>query len=204
MAPPPPSIPMEALRPPPSAQLLMSTLAREVMQKRVLTELTAQGVANLFWAYAKLRFRSQKLLGCLMGRIMQPGMLDTLTPQGTANVIWAFAKLEVYNAEVMATLSEHVVRTAWLFGAQGVANIAWAFARLDVRDAPLMEVLVNARRGPGDQADSARGGPQWAREAGPVYATPPPARSSFRKIVRRLRVKCHAGVKRFTENIHFF
>ncbi len=64
---------------------------------------TAQGLANVAWAYAALGVEHSPLMTAIADRALEPGMLAAFSPQGLANLVWAFAMLRLQHPELPTT-----------------------------------------------------------------------------------------------------
>lgn len=92
-----------------------------------LPSFRARELANLVWAWAKLRHRPDHgLLPHAMERFMDKERLLSANAQEVANVIWGASRLEVCCGPVMEALLERAVALRKRFNAQELANVMWA------------------------------------------------------------------------------
>ncbi|WP_206679471.1 hypothetical protein, partial [Endozoicomonas acroporae] len=125
---------------------LLSTLFDSIIfncnQKPEARDIDAQGIANLFWAMAKLVDNGQERTAELKEAVavLLPhvnAQKKQFIPQGIANLLWAMAKL-VDNGqertpefnEAVASLLSHVNAQKDQFDTQNIANLLWAMAKL--------------------------------------------------------------------------
>ncbi|CAK0896473.1 unnamed protein product [Prorocentrum cordatum] len=108
-----------------------------------VSESTAQGLANSFWAMARLKMSGpgvETFLGKALRAYLDGALFDSFTSQGVANVLWALATLRA--AGVGRGPQDSTVRLAIValakatssqlqhFQLQELSMVAWSFAKL--------------------------------------------------------------------------
>jgi len=102
---------------------IVAPLAKQA--KAVSKELTAQEIANLFWALSKVKSQEFGLIYVLMRRISCDDSLG-LMPQEAANILYALGRLNIRDDEFFKLLSNIILERIELASAQSIANVLWA------------------------------------------------------------------------------
>lgn len=111
-------------------------------------QFSAQGVANIAWAFATASVQEPSLVKSLSADVLRRD-LCMFSAQGISNVAWALAVIDrescmplgIQERRLFAKLEEAMCTRTAEFSAQGLANFAWAFASSTVASAPLFEVV---------------------------------------------------------------
>eukprot|EP00747_Dinoflagellata_sp_TGD_P051099 gnl/TRDRNA2_/TRDRNA2_147154_c0_seq2.p2 gnl/TRDRNA2_/TRDRNA2_147154_c0~~gnl/TRDRNA2_/TRDRNA2_147154_c0_seq2.p2 ORF type:complete len:126 (+),score=23.64 gnl/TRDRNA2_/TRDRNA2_147154_c0_seq2:449-826(+) len=99
-----------------------------------VSQLTAQELANVVWAFATLGFSDEKMLAAVAREVQRRSCSGVFSTQNIANTAWSFATLSQLDQRLFAALATTARLVVDEFTAQGVANTVWAFAMLGQMD----------------------------------------------------------------------
>jgi len=103
-------------------------------------EFVAQELANMSWAFAKLRYNDDRLNVAVADALLTTHGRD-LKPQELANVLWTQASLRLDNAPLLEFLTGAAQSSANAFRVQELAAVTWACATLLCNSPPLIAAL---------------------------------------------------------------
>lgn len=121
---------------------LMTALAAAL--KARLAECNPQELANVAWAFAKMRHVDADFFGKLAETV--EGCAMDLNPQEIANTAWAFATAGHSDTRLWRSLAPVVELRVIEFTTQGLSNTAWAFAKAGHVDARLFAMMGGRAR----------------------------------------------------------
>ncbi|CAE8588630.1 unnamed protein product [Polarella glacialis] len=122
----------------PSASDLLRPLAAAAAEK--VADLSAQGLANLAWACARLEVRDEKLLRGLARE--SNAKIYEMKPQEVANSAWGFATLRLDDTQFFDALGDYVLARVDRMSTQDLSQVAWSFATLGFTGSNSEELLV--------------------------------------------------------------
>lgn len=117
---------------------LLEAIARCAQQQ----SFAPQGLSNLSWAFATVKFLDAPLMFFLAFQVVE--QISEFDAQCVANTAWAYACLKITDQRLMEAVGEYVVNRTATFAPQGLANRAQTPGTLGIRRKPLLDAIAEA------------------------------------------------------------
>jgi hypothetical protein len=121
----------------------MPTVLFDLLAERGLrfaSDMTAQSVSNLAWAFATAEHKAPHLFDALAKHALN--VMPSLIAQHVANLAWALATVDHKAPDLFDALAKHTLNVMPTLIAQNVANLAWAFSKAEHRAPILFDALA--------------------------------------------------------------